>query len=240
MEERMAHALKPWRLVSILALSVGLLTISATAARAETGAYWEIGLTKEIKNFSPELNAEAEFHSVLLTKVGLAKVEISCIWIRLPFMEPREVGGVTGRIHYEGCTTKLNGNAANACVPHSPGATNGLIETNVLKGLIRLHTGGVPLLEILPQFGESFVTLVLGKAAPEKNECAIGEKFDIKGKAFVEDAQGEGAVNKITHLVEEGPLSALLFGANPATIDGSARVFLRGEFEGDPWSGHPA
>jgi hypothetical protein len=235
----MAHAFKPSRLVRLIALFASLMAIGTTAAQAETGAYWEIGLTKEIKNFKPEVDATIDgIHIVLLTKVGLSKVEVDCTATRLSGTSLEKFGGFRGRIHYENCSTKLNGVTAGACKPHSPGSLEGLIETNLLDGLIVLHTGGVALLELLPLFGGPFVTVVMGKELG--SECAIGSKFDITGKAFVKDGANEGSVNKLEHLVQEGPLSKLLFGGNAATIDGSAWVALVGEFLGSKWSGHPA
>lgn len=235
----MAHAFRPSRFVVLLAFLASLVTTGATAAQAETGAYWEIGLSKEIKGSTPEVNAKIEGSNVvLLTKVGFSKVEIACTTISLWSINSLEkFGGFTGRIHYDGCITKLNGSTSGACKPHSPSALSGLIETNFLDGLLRLHSGGVDLFELLPFAGGPFVTVRLGSEI--ESECAIGEKIDITGIAFLKDAQGEALVNKVEHLVQEGPLSKLLFGGNAATVDGSALVSLRGEYEGFKWSGHP-
>jgi hypothetical protein len=243
----MKKAFKASRLMGLFALALGLMAFSATAAQAEPGAHWNVNGSEYKSPLSVELQATLENnHSVLLTKVGLSKVEILCEKIEFRDALLQELGRVLGRIHFDKCKTKLNGSVAAACVPHSPGASNELILTNFLLGLIKLHTPAVgskvDLLELTPENekGEPitvFVTLVLGKAAPEKNECAIGEKFDITGKAFLKDCLEEGLVEKTTHLAVEGPLSALLFGANPATIDGSANVFLTGAHSGMNWSG---
>jgi hypothetical protein len=128
------------------------------------------------------------------------------------------------------------------CKPHSPGAAEGLIETNALKGLIVLHEPQagvkVPLLEVTPVGANPFVMLKLGKET--RSECSIGGAVNITGKVFFKDCQSEGEGEKKVHLVEEnGPLSALLYGAEPALLDGSANDFLVGTHTGLEFSGIP-
>ena len=230
--------------MGLFALVLGVMAFGTTAAQAEPGAFWKVNGTQISSTLLPEVKAEIDGpHGILLTKVGLSKVEILCTTIGFNTAKLHELGRATGKITFTGCITKLNGTTAAACVPHSPGAANGTITTNALDGLLKLHTleGGAKddLLELLPESGTVFVTIVLGKAAPEKNECAIGEKFDITGPAFLKDCQNEGLVEKVTHLFEEGPLTALKFGANAATIDGSAFASLVGAHVGMKWSGWP-
>jgi hypothetical protein len=240
----MRKAFKASRLISLLALAAGLMAFSAAGAHAEPGAYWEVGGV-QIKDGTllPQIQAEKDSkHSVLLTTVGLSKVEILCTEIKFIGAKLHELGRATGIIHYDNCETFLNGKLAAACKPHSLGDELGLIETNKLHGLIKLHelTGGAKddLFELLPESGSIFVGIVFGMET--KNECAIGEHFNITGKVFLKDCVNEGLVNKERHLFEEGPLSALLFGSKPATIDGSAWAFLEGSHLGQLWSGHAA
>jgi hypothetical protein len=241
----MTNAFRTPRLMGLIALAFGLMAFSATAAQAELGAHWNVKGSAISGALLPEIQAALENnHGILLTTIGLSKMDILCTSLKYVNRKLHELGRATGKIHFAGCITKLNGTLANACVPHSPGAANGLIETNALKGLIKLHTPAtgpkLPLLELLPETGEAFVTLIVGKAAPEKNECAIGEKFDIKGVIYLEDCQKEGEVEKVTHLAQEQKsLSKLLFGINPATLDGSANNFLEGAHKGMTFSGIP-
>jgi hypothetical protein len=249
---KMREALKASTLMGLFALTFSVFAFTATAAHAEPGAHWNIGgaefkllLIKPspvtLLHIADELEAKIEGErGTLLTKSGLTKVEISCTSISTAGSALQELGGVIGKVHFLGCVTKLNGSTAAACAPHSPGALPGLIETNALDGLLKLHTTAIgvkiDLLEVLTEkFGETslpFVTLELGSG-----ECAIGSKFDITGKFFVQDGQGEALVEKVTHLFVEAPLSALLFGKNPATIDGSAFVSLAGTRGGFTYSG---
>ena len=238
----MRNAFKASRLIGLLALALGLMAFSATAAQAETGAHWDVAGTA----ITGEQEVEAEndsADSTLLTTVGKTPVEILCTTISFKGANLKTSGGATGKIHYVGCTTILNKNgvAVGNCKPHSPGATAGLIETNALTGLIVLHTlaGGAKdeLLELKPTAGTSFVTIELGPL------CAIGEKFDITGPAFIKDCKpgGNGGKEEAEkHLFEEGPLTALLFGTNSATIDGSAWGFLKGANATKLFSGHAA
>jgi hypothetical protein len=245
----MKKAFRASRLMGLFVLALGVMAFSATAAQAELGAFWSVNKEagKPVNQVTNALNVRVQAaivgkHAILLTKVGLSKVEILCTTITFVDALLKELGGATGKIHFEGpCVTLLNGAAASACVPHSPGAANGLIETNALDGLIKLHTTGagtkVDLFELLPTSGSVFVTLILGKAAPLPNECAIGEKFDITGTAFLKESQEEGLVERTKHEFEEGPLSELFFGANHATIDGKALASLAGTHAGFLWSG---
>ena len=250
----MKNAFKASRLIGLLALALGLMAFSAAAAQAEPGAYWEVEFENKVtKKFEttkildgtllPEIQAKNDTaESVLLTKVGTSSVEILCKPIKFVGAKLHELGRATGKIHYEECITKLNGVEAARCKPKSIGASVplGLIETNALEGLIKLHElpGGTKddVLELAPVAAaeNKFVTLELGTL------CAIGNKFDITGKAFLEDCQHEGLVNKVEHLFqEEKELSKLLFGGNAATIDGSAWGFLIGAHLGMKFSGHP-
>jgi hypothetical protein len=111
-------------------------------------------------------------------------------------------------------------------VPRSPGASFGLVETNALDGLIKLHTKvsgtKADLFQLLPVSGAVLVTLELGAS------CAIGNKIDITGLLFLKDSFEAGLKESFSHVVEEGPLTALKFGANPLKVDGQAIVSLAG------------
>jgi hypothetical protein len=230
----MRKAFKASRLMGLLAIVLGLMAFGTTAAQAEPGAHWNVENNAIAGELLPVLEARKETAATLLTKVGASAVEIVCTEIKFVGAKLHELGRATGKIHYEGCTTKLNGNLANNCKPKSTGATAGLIETGALEGLIKLHEGTVDLVKLSPTTGLVFVTIELGAL------CAIGNKFDISGHAYIKDCLNLGLKEEVEHLFEEGPLTALLFGANAATIDGSAFGFLGGVHKGMTFSGHPA
>lgn len=204
------------------------MVVSLTAAKAE-GAEWRVNGVKITNALDVEGQAELDSPNViLLTKVGLSKIEISCTALKFtPHALLEESGSGKGRGGVEGCITKLNGTVAKACTPKSPGAPSGFVETNLVKAQIV----GESTVELKPETGSTFVTLELGAS------CAIGNKIEITGKIFVIDCKNEGSVDLLIHLVEVGPSSSILFGANPATIDGSANVFLIGAHKGMKVSG---
>jgi len=242
----MAHVFRTTKPVGLLALVLGAMAFSASAAWAETGAHWNVNGTN-FDSFGGKLSVELEtaiegVHGILLSTSGSTKVEILCTTVKLKDALLKANGGATGAMHFEGCIAKLNEKAAaSSCKPHSPGATSGLIETNALDALIKLHTTEtgkkVDLIELLPVVAsQPIVMLILGSEGAE-NECALGELFDVTGKFFAKDAQEALLSEKFEHLMVEGPLSALLFGGNPATIDGSANLFLEATHKGLKFSG---
>jgi hypothetical protein len=232
----MRTALNAPRLLGLLAIVAGAMAFGATAAQAEPGAYWLVNGTDIGTELLPTIQAVKETPTRLLTKVGASTVEIECQEIKFVGGKLHKLGQVTGKTHYEGCITRLNGNLANNCKPKSPGATAGLIETNALHGLLKLHklADGTKdeLLELLPVEGTSFFTMELGVL------CAVGNKFALTGTLFHKECKNEGLVDKEIHLFEEGPLSQLLFGSNAMTIDGSFFVFLSGAHAGMNFAGH--
>jgi hypothetical protein len=227
----MRKAFRASRLMGLTALAFGLMAFGATAAQAETGAHFNVSGSAVTTALKAQLQATLENNDgILLTKIGLSKLELLCTSMKLVDALLLEGGSATGKAHFEGCVIKVNGVVSPVCKPHSPGAAEGLIETNILKGLIVLHevSAGVkiPLLQVLPSSGSSYVTMILGKEVG--NECPVGAKYEISGKLFSKDTQNEGSVEKVTHLFEEGPLSVMSYGGNAMTLDGSANVSLAG------------
>lgn len=196
-------------------------------------------------------------HLVLLTTINGFKVSLLCSGAELENAAgtgpPKllKEGSLLGRAKFTGCITKLNGATSGVCKPHSPGAASGTILTERVKGLIKLHelgVGGVKDSTILlfPEDKEgkqigTFVTIVLGVEGIE-NECAIGERLNVEGELVIWDCLGNTSFSeeKVDHLVEEFPgLKLLKFGAQPATIDGSALVHLVGAHPDWKWGGTP-
>jgi hypothetical protein len=239
----MKNTIRTSRLMGLFTLVFSVMAFGATAAHAEPTAQWKVNGAATTVALKAQLQAILEnSHGVLLSKVGLSKIEILCISIKFVDALLGLTGSATGKIHFEGCVFKANGVVQAACKPHSPGATEGLIETNALKALIVLHlpTGGnpEPLVELAPVSGTSFVTIVNGKEVG--SECAILTKADITGKLLSKDTQKELAVEKVTHLFEEEKtLSKLLYGGNAATLEGSVGVFFTGAHAGLKFSGIP-
>jgi len=219
-----------------LPIALGLLTLAASEAQA-TPNWMTPPQSEPLPGHPIEASGKVEKELVLLTQKGGTKVEVLCTVAKFVDGLLEVSGGASGKAHFEGCITKLNDNGPlGACKPHSPGAAKGLIETNALDGSIQLHEteakAKVGRLKLSPHEGSTFVTLVFGDEGEE--ECSIGEKFNVTGTFLVQDGNGEFEVEADTHLFEAGSLSALQFGGNAATLDGSVRVDLP---EAGLWSG---
>src|SRR5262245_5658585 len=116
----MRKAFKASRLMGLFALIVSAMAFSATAAQAEPGAVWKVNGAAVTDALKAEVKTQIEGeHGILLTKVGLSKVEILCTTLKFIDALLKVLGGATGKIHFEGCITKLNGSTAAACKPHS-------------------------------------------------------------------------------------------------------------------------
>jgi len=239
----MRRAFKAPGLLGLLTLALGLTVFSAATAQAELGAYWEVGGTKLISPITllPEIQAQKDsVHINFLTKSGFNTVEILCTEIKIKAGLLHLLGRLTGKIHLEGCITKKNGVEEAACKPKTPGANLGLIETEKLEGLLKLHTLSPTVkddvLQLLPENAKNvYLPLELGAT------CAFGNKVDVTGTLFLKDGQNKLLSEEVKHLFEEfPPLTKLLFGANPMTMDGSFWTLLEGDHFLKLWKGNPA
>jgi len=226
-------------------LVLGLMAFAAAGAQAESTAAWMVNGSNISSTLLPSVQVkelENKTSSLLFTTAGGTKVEILCTSAKLlnaDGVEDAKLGieGKVdpGKVHFEGCITKLNGTTSANCKPHT-GANSGLILTELGKGLIRLHpTGGQPVLEVVPtNEKELFVTIELSEL------CAIGESVPVNGLLFLKDCKTEGKVELVEHLVEElKELTKLTALGQPATLDGSALVKLSGAHAGLKFSALP-
>ena len=223
-----------FKVLGLCALALALTAFITSAAQAEAGASWKVNGTSISSTLLPPFQVkelENKTASLLFTTAGGTKVEILCTAAKV-------LDGLTtndaklgfegkvdlGRAHFTGCLTKLNGTTSPPCEPHS-GAFKGLILTEAVSGLIRLHpAGGQPVVELRPnKEGGNFVTMEMGE------ECAIGEKVPVAGVLFLKDCKNEGKVELVEHLIEElKELTKLTALGQPATLDGSALIKLTG------------
>jgi hypothetical protein len=248
----MAQALRASKVMGLCAIVFGLMAFSASLAQAEPGAHWNINKAELKSPLLPEIQvteletlaATGTKVGILLTKVGLSTVAISCTEIKFVDGLLHELGRATGKILFSGCSVAIAGKPAPECVPMSANEEEGSnnILTNTLEGLIKLHKlepSGTKddLLELLPETPKEkselpFVKLLFGKS------CGILNEADITGTVFLKDCKNLGLVEEVTHLIEEEPsLTKLFYGGNKATLDGSAKVGLAGAHKGLTWSG---
>jgi hypothetical protein len=226
------------QVLSLCAMLASALALPG-AAQAEENAYWEVNGAKVLG--IPSVEVETDVAGALLTELGGKQVHLKCqkvatIWLVTHLASQ---GKVLGMLAFDECkffelvtpggTTKELG----ACTPSSR-SISGLIETNLISGLIRLHEGKARV-EVLPgEGGKPFATIYLGE------ECAFGENITVGGKFWINDSSFE--TNTVEHLVSElKSLTALTIngGAKTATIDGSAWMRMDDSSEGLTFSAHP-
>ena len=231
--------------LGLCAMLVGMLAF-AGVAQAEVGAFWLVNKAKIVSGQGVE--AETDVAGTLLTELGGKQIHLKCPTIKLvgaKLIDP--LGQITGKIDFSGCkffSLKTVGGELveqKACEPSAEG-TKGLIVTNAITGLIKLHEPKAgtkeAVLEAKPTTaGGQFANIVLGA------ECAFGENLKVGGVFFLKDCLGQFQTEVVKHLVQELPaLTKLVIneGAKTATIDGSAWAFLGTTNVGKTWSGVPA
>jgi hypothetical protein len=224
--------------LGLCAMLVGLMALGASAAQAE-GTAWVILNAKGEKvvvkkPLLPVLTSELEGKKVVLTASlfeGAVLVELRCTGTELIGIHLGENGSLSkgGKVKLTGCTTWINEESSVECKLHSSGEPVGSIVTNKLKGLLLEHEGS-PVVEVSPESGSSFVSLLMG------SECVLGEELVIEGKLVFKDCEGLGGSHLVTHLFEENEaLTELFIFGEPAHIEGSATVSLTGEHKGLKW-----
>jgi hypothetical protein len=250
----MSTALGATKVTGLCAIVFGLMAFSTSLAQAEPGAHWKINgadlqspllpqiQVSEVEPYVYKLKKDGVIHEIrqgfLLSEISPGvKVEILCTEIEFIDGLLHELGRATGKILFKKCRLLRNEVVQGACEVTTAGSTKEHITTNALDALIKLHKlegeGKDDLLEVLPTagIGKPFVSFSFG------TECAIGNKIDITGVAFLKDCKNLGLVEEKEHLFEEGPLTELFFGIHLAKLDGSAKVKLVGSHEGLKWSG---
>ena len=242
-------------LLGLCAISLSVIAVSAGSAQA-TFSWLVLNAPKTVAtevvltqgggtNLLAALAGEKDsLHLSLLTELVGLKIAITCHEFSLVNANLEAHGKLslfkirlTGCDAYENNGTSLGSNLG--CRVSSPGAPDGTIETNELKGELVLHTlagGGSEVLWKLEPKGENFLTLRL-------EECALTEVNVLRGVVFHKDCLGQATTHAEKHLLEQGPLTALYFGAHSAKklevtkVDGSVWVKLAGAHAGLEWSG---
>jgi hypothetical protein len=241
----MTHSKLGW--LCICAVTLGLTVFSAPVAQAESGAKWLLASGSELLSFleaSVGLEGETFGIGVLHTKISGISVLWECSSINTVNAKLKTEGkiGEGSKVKFSECITKLNGATSGSCVPKAGGKESGVIVTNALHGLLILHelAGGVKddIIKVLPDSGETMAIIEMGE------ECAIGEKVPVIGKATIKDSEGLALTHLVKHLMEIGPLTELWTISKTAehvsTLLGSAWMFLTGTHEGLKFNGDPA
>jgi hypothetical protein len=238
-------------LLGLCAVVLGLMAFNTSSAFAEETANWlilmENGEVLTGAQLTAALNVSKDTLPILHTKILGFTVLYECNKIEAINANLLKKGTVAKEFNAEGkpvgaqikfseCITIIGGEKNALCAPKIEGVA-GVIITNKSHGLIVLHEGGtVTLLSILPDEGETFVTIESEKG------CPIGTKVPIIGKMHLKDCENAFLTHKVIHLTEIGPLTELWAISkteeHKATILGSAFAFLIGAHLNRPFSGH--
>ncbi len=203
-----------------LCLIVAVGSMAAAAGSAVAGPDWLIKdpgppVTDELVNGPAAFQTENDITVAIESKVAGVEVKVSC--------EKTEVSGnlesegkISGTFPFNGCSTFLNGTLSAACKPSQPLQAK-------FKGESFEHAGDGYLL-LLPASGTQFMSIQFGE------ECAIGEKFKVKGSIVLKDCNNDLATYLVRHLLQEAAaalfasgahIDALKFGANTPRLAGS-------------------
>jgi len=210
-----------------LSLMAIVASIALAAAQADSTPQWMISATDEIGPSLPvETEAKAKEALTLLSQVGIIFVKISCEGLALDTALLEGEGKSSGTALFSSCQTYLNksGTPSKACDPlGEPIAAK-------VKGQLITHEGAT-LERLEPAEGSVFTTLKF------EASCALGPEGKVTGVLYLKDAGGKFELEEKAHVLEEGPLSALKFAGQTATLEGSASVSLIGKHLDRTWSG---
>jgi len=220
-------------------IALGAMMTSAIGAQA---AEWKesgttISTTKNIAGVTDKDVNGNDIDWTLDSSVAGAPIKILCT--QLAVNEGKLFGTSSGtpgqalaKLDFTSCKTFLSGSESMPCLPKEP-----ISATVIIKQF--LH-GGEDYLLFSPDDGTLvFTTIELTKEGPG---CSVGEKFNIKGHAVVEDCAHEPRVSKTEHLIQQSAsttlftganLNELKFGANSAQLLGSEKIKLA---SGNPWN----
>ncbi len=249
----MSKAKKGLRVFGVcLAVSFGLMAVSAAGAQAQTG--WLINgafitATKGIHGAIHPLNkvAPVEKHLVLSTETLGAKVKILCenlvVDDGLIFATEKAEGLAT--LLFSTCQTFLNGALASVCKPTEP-------ITSHVKAHAILHNSLTYLLFEPGTAGQPFAKIKFSN-----EECLLGPERTVGGSFVVEclaedlksmeEATGKPDLclsDLVHHLIREAPNQKLFgsdglsFNASPAKLEGIVDLLLSAPETGKTWAVH--
>jgi len=198
-------------LILIVAASLGLMALYASAAQAAT---WMVNGTNVTSKLSIGETDTAENGKItLLSKVLGMKFALSCE--KLEFLNAAfEPGGVeTGEFFWKTCKVKLGEKEEEsaACKPKEPIDLNEKAKGEKVEG----------------QEDEEFVTSATIEFPNE--ECVFSGKLPLTGTWWMVDCENTWGTEKLVHLVQESMSAALARGGlklenEPAFIDGSINM----------------
>jgi hypothetical protein len=172
----------------------------------------------------------------LLAKTLGIKVIFTCTNFEISSTNPIHLaaaGKLTegGKIKFTGCEAYKEGTLTGAlgCHVKTSGAAEGTIETTEGKGELVLHElagGGKEVLTKLEPktAGGAFATILT-------SGCVLPESNKVSGVLYLKDCLGKATTHEVKHLVEQGPLTSLVYGSHSVehletSLDGSGWIKL--------------
>jgi len=217
---------------------LSMMAFSAVAAQAVTPEWKILGNTLV---GTRSINAHAATQFLLESKVGKTATSliIHCSTFNIDDgliygseFSVGKKGTSLGTLLFTDCTTLLNKVLAPVCKPVEP------ISAKV-KNLLILHNSDTYIL-FEPEEGTTFTNIAFGTG-----ECSV-PTTPITGSLVSECLTAAGVhedcdLEKVEHLISTAPAALfesdkLNFGANPATLTGTASLKIIGTDEGCTWS----
>jgi hypothetical protein len=224
------HGLKALGLSFLLALS--MMAITAVSAQAAEWLELVGGVSTKITEDLPIVGEKDSEHWLLHSDIAGAPVLILCKTLTVSEAALKGDGTGLAKLAFTECDTFLNGSISAECdVINEP-----------IKALVRilqfLHNGR-DYLYFEPDDGTEVFTTIKFKAG-----CSVGESFNVKGHAVVEDCENKFREHLLRHLIKMNEsttlftsphLNDLRFGTKPAVILGSEWIRLAND---NFWSGN--
>ena len=235
--------------LGLCAMALGVIAVSATSAQAafswlvldsSKSVATEVVLTGEGgTNLLAALTGEPDSADLsLLTELNGLEIAVTCTNFTLLNFSLEAHGKLStgGRTIFTGCDAYKGGILGTnlGCVVKSPGAPDGTIETNELKGELALHAGAEVVVKILA-LGTDIATLRF-------EECELTEVNPLRGVIYINDGLAQATTHATRHLIEQHALTRIYLGSHnekklsKTKFDGSAWVELTGTHDNLDWS----
>jgi hypothetical protein len=169
----------------------------------------------------------------LLAKTLGIKVIFTCTNFELVNIHLAAAGKLTegGKVKFTGCEAYKEGTLTGplGCHVKTSGAPEGTIETTEGKGELVLHEIKAGEKEVLTKLepktaGGAFATILT-------SACSLPESNKVSGVLYLKDCELKATDHLVKHLVEQGPLTSLVYGAHSVehletSLDGSGWIKL--------------
>ena len=226
-------------LLGLCAVVFGVMAMSAGSAQ---GAFsWLVLDTNgtNLENLFATLEGKNDStHYTLSTHALSTTLNVTCtnfelIGVKMAAGGTLETGG---KVKFTGCEAYKTAPLTEAydCMVHSPGQAKGTVVTNAGKGGLVLHTIKAGETEVLTKIESAAEGAEAGVFAKLEFELCAFPTSKVSGVLYLKDCVPGGATtHAVKHLVEQGPLTSLIYGSDTeehllTSLVGSGFVKLSG------------